>query len=1055
MKPAAVLDAETHEPVSQAMSDHISGLRTGTAGGKLEAAVSALRPVHFTLSAVLIIALSYILGHPIITQGVIGSDGALHIAYASWLNEFFPQIPHWYPHQGGGESLLHGYPLLVHYLAVFVHRASGLSILNAFQAIAFLSFPLTAMGLYLLGWSVLGRQSIGLVAAILYLLAPLTWTWIFQWGFLPQVVAMVCVPPGLICSHKYVSSRLEGQTSVSQRMWFVLTVLIILLATLMHPFAGGAIVVSMVFYAAGSVVAAPSGARGKILKSSISAIFVVGLVAGLLLAFFAIPFVRYSGVVSQEGHKPGALHQLVRLSYLDFFGLRPIDPMVAKSRMANPLVTSVFLIVGSLLAIRLSRKVLALGIVALLATIFALVPEVAYTARNVLPLSNVIVDFRPNIVLVMVLYPAIAAFGFWALARALTDTASVFGRMRHRARKHGIAPTLQGQKASVLSVIIAAVGIGAAGSLWAPDYHLGYGPKADGIDLRDIWSVTTDDQGASASLLEQFGDESWPAPEFGGLRDRAIEAQNLALSLPADRPLRIDISPYLGDLAKDFTTYTQTSDINSYTTQISLNVAMWGYLQNVFYSQNPPESELGNPRSLNQVAKWFGTKYVFLHSAKDLIEIYSDAGWELIEETGSRQLWHQPDVPDLATATTRPTVLVIGKPEVDAYIYIFRLANLGMLPYEDALLVKGQPRLDQYDAEALQRFDAVILYGHDYEDSQTAWETIAAYVESGGSLLVETGWQYRIPEWEFEVAPPVLPVERLTWTNYGRAYDYRLESLEIAGEVDASQFQPLVWQGSPWSVSGATRDDVRKWGNVVLSIGGQPLVIAGEYGAGRVVLSGMNLPSHAWSNRNQDEVTLLHRLMSWLLEGKEGRNLPIAVTRSHPDQVEFTIEHPSEDSVWVYWREPLYPNWQAHVVEDDTRRELEIFSGGPGFMLMPVGAVSEDVQIVLTWKVPLVESLATGASILAFVGLGVYLLDGLVFGGSVFGELSRRVRWPKRRERPQGSVEWLKEGIEGADRPGASASVATPPPGIGSTNPIGHHESVERDGPTVTEDLSP
>ena len=87
---------------------------------------------HLMVSTAIIFALAYILGHGILTEGRIGSDGALHIAYANWINQFFPGIPHWYPHQGGGASLLHGYPMFAHYLAVFVHRVAGLEILSSF-----------------------------------------------------------------------------------------------------------------------------------------------------------------------------------------------------------------------------------------------------------------------------------------------------------------------------------------------------------------------------------------------------------------------------------------------------------------------------------------------------------------------------------------------------------------------------------------------------------------------------------------------------------------------------------------------------------------------------------------------------------------------------------------------------------------------------------------------------------------------------------------------------------------------------------------------------------
>src|SRR3990172_12746947 len=154
--------------------------------------------LHLAFSSAVIVGLSYFLGWDVVRGSGQGNDSPLHISSAYWLNHFFPDVPHWYPLQGGGMSLLHGYPVLPHLLVVAVSRVSGLSVGQAYHLISFLTFPLAALGVYLFCWLVLRRQTVGLIAAVFYLLAPITWTWMYNWGFFPQQVALVLLPPALI-----------------------------------------------------------------------------------------------------------------------------------------------------------------------------------------------------------------------------------------------------------------------------------------------------------------------------------------------------------------------------------------------------------------------------------------------------------------------------------------------------------------------------------------------------------------------------------------------------------------------------------------------------------------------------------------------------------------------------------------------------------------------------------------------------------------------------------------------------------------------------------------
>jgi hypothetical protein len=478
------------------------------------------------------------------------------------------------------------------------------------------------------------------------------------------------------------------------------------------------------------------------------------------------------------------------------------------------------------------------------------------------------------------------------------------------------------------------------------------------------------------SLFQQIKPKNWPPLYLEDDNLMASSGQEIASVLPDKDMLRIDISPYLGRLAQYFTTYTGTSQIQAYTQQLSLIHLMWGYQLGVFYS-----NEYGSPEALNDLADWFGIEYVVLHPENDPTVKYETAGWELVE--GGSQVWHYPEALPMATASTRPTILVVGTHEKGAYSQLFQLANEGLAPYKEFIIVEGNDRIDQYSLEELQRFDLLFLHGYKYKNEEKAWSLLSEYISQGGSLFIDTGWQYEVPEWEFEHAPQVLPVNKLFWTNYGQESKYELENVEIVGDIDPEEFGPMVWEEDAWSVSGANREDLRDWGRVILSDQGHPLIVAGEYGQGRVVWSGMNFVAHLIAYDNEEEGRLLHNLLDWLSEGIESAELaPPLVVRDHPDRVDFSMDAVSGSTTWLFWREAYYPNWHAYLSESTGEEEIPIYRAGPGFMLMPIDTIEESVSIRLEWQSSIVERAAIAASLLGIILLMAIVIDGLFLGGN-------------------------------------------------------------------------
>jgi len=665
---------------------------------------------HLVASAALIFALTYYLGYTVLSGPLRGNDSALHLGYGRWLDQYFPQVPNWYPLQGGGQSLLHGYPLLAHLLLVGLHRLSGLSLLQAFRLISFGSLLLSALGIYFYGWSVLRNQTVGLIAAIFYLAAPITWTWMYDWGFFPQQVAYVFLPPALIDFDQWLSVTLNKSPSRLRWIWFTSLIILVLLATFSHVLVATAIAAGMALYTVFAALVAQPGSptptgqpspRWAILRRGITLMALTGLVVGVLTAFYLIPFYAYGQVANREGLNTPTLQQLHRLPVLEFFGLRPINSQEILTRMQFPLVVTLFAVIGLGLAVIFarqdraeSRKVLAWALAGIAATVYALTPELVAVILNVSPFLMFLVNFRSLLLLVMLLMPVMAAYGVWSLTHALFHRAEIFGRQRPPAETPSTLSRLSTHPALVspAALLIALVGLGGIGVLIAKEHSLlTYGPLPNGIDLSDIWH-------RRAKAEKQLEYKNWPAFALDNQDPDLAYSQRLAALLPDTAGLRLDLSPYLGRLAEDLTGFTHASQINSYTYQITLIHAMWGYQQNVFYSHEPSASEYGTPQTLNELAQWFGTQYVFLNPQQDpsetyqaagwqpvfqekeiqvwehptqhgylflhkddpALETYRQAGWHPIAFKGPIELWRYPTDLSLATLTTRPTLLVIG-----------------------------------------------------------------------------------------------------------------------------------------------------------------------------------------------------------------------------------------------------------------------------------------------------------------------------------------------------------------------------------------------------------
>jgi hypothetical protein len=207
-------------------------------------------------------------------------------------------------------------------------------------------------------------------------------------------------------------------------------------------------------------------------------------------------------------------------------------------------------------------------------------------------------------------------------------------------------------------------------------------------------------------------------------------------------------------------------------------------------------------------------------------------------------------------------------------------------------------------------------------------------------------------------------------------------------------------------------EDVREWGTPILSVDGHPLIVAGEYGQGRVVWSGMNFINHLRAYSNADETLLLHSILQWL-EGSAERqefDSPIVV-RSYPDEAYIAASGAPGHVTWLYWREAYYPDWHAYLMDSAGKREIPIYRAGPGFMLMPIETNAPEVSVTLTWELSPIEKASVILSCIGSALLAALLLDGLFLGGNGFTwlRIALAVRFPKPLLADEANVEWAEK----------------------------------------------
>ena len=481
---------------------------------------------------------------------------------------------------------------------------------------------------------------------------------------------------------------------------------------------------------------------------------------------------------------------------------------------------------------------------------------------------------------------------------------------------------------------------------------------------------------AGAPLLLRDRIEHWPAGvatptrvEYDADRARAVGAHLASLGP------RADVSIALGELYRGLPTVSDARILAAYTYTLPLFYESLSNAQQAFYLPNAFGIAGGD---VSEVAAWFGVNGVALAATEDRTR-YQRNGWTVREGDGV----FYADAPmrrSLAAFRERGIVVHLGSGAADAYRGALRLAWAGALPFDRGWLIDGPDCVDDLSPAQLALVDVLLLDGACEHDHARASALVQNYVERGGRLYVETGWESS-PFATTRDAPLYLPAHSLTFRGIGLTPPISVDRAAIgAASVDASGFGDFRYDDGTWNVS-APDEPLRDWARPVVLAGGATLVAAGALGSGRVVWSGMNLAAHARAKDNQDERALYAAALSWLLDGVSTPPVELAMADVRDDGA--TMRAPTTG--WLLWREsPAYATLSLPVVER--------WTAGPGLLLARV--TSATYRVEQHPSASMTASAIVGGAAIAM--LMVWAALGLARGGAAdpagaFLRLGRRI----------------------------------------------------------------
>jgi len=937
---------------------------------------------------------------------MLGGDTFYHIGLMTALNRFYPNIPLWFPFAGAGSSLVLGYWVFSYYLAIWASHLTALTMAQWVRILEFVTVPIVCLEIYVYIWIRFKNQIMALFGAILYPLSSMAWGWIAHAGFYAMQISSIFYVPAFLFFDLYLEEELTGSKKPTNKRFYLLGYFVVMaFAILNHGSFWPNFYIGLPLF---SLVRSQLNPRLKekrlisFLRAVKVTIFmvIVGLLAG---AFILIPQQKYFSL--QPFTPTYGATDTPDLPWKGFLGFERLSGRVGS--LYTPLfmaqIVSIFSLVGMVLALLKKKAIGALSVVVVFSVFW--LSAAKYLAINLPYLQLFLLPTATRLASATAIYMTIlAAYGIWTLADM---PSSLLRYLVSKLNKKRLIARLGGFSLSAVSVfmaiILSLVLFAAAfyktreNQKFPPDIgewgvvegYSGYGSLGFRIPFclvpgwekqldKDVYGQEISCQGyMPKNVVDDFNADLWPGP-----------FTEKFLNLAVDENTRVAITPYFGWMTFSFTKHSQASMVSGPAGSSMLNLGWLGIHDNKMFLEGE-----ATQKEVEEIAKWFGTKYVFMRIDEpvSVAKRYSENNWKDVLVEGGAVGKELLNSKGISTLSDKSAILVLGSKKLGAFNNFFQVALKSGISFDDTLIVEGGQKIDEYDLKELEGFKALVLYGYSYKNSTKTWKLLKAYLENGGNIFIDTGWQYVSKDWGIGpdkegkyieiVLPNPFPVSKSNWESVGKNWGDAQLTSEIGKDLKLKKFGPPTWGDIGWGMALAKLSDLQPWAEPVLASGDRVIIAKGNYGKGKIVWSGMNLFAHALDKTNQEEYGLIKNIFDFLLVPASTEEGKFTGKWDNPDRVVFTLTEIPKGQAYFYFAETYTPYWKAYWVENGKRKPLKVYTAGPGFMAVKIPQSAVRGRLIMEYNIKNLLIVSFTVTMSVWILIIISLIDAWLFKG--------------------------------------------------------------------------